>query len=240
MAAFLIVGGVIALGRYRVARARELSAALSVSQNLTEELTLKGDELGKAHQALALDYDVTRILAESASPGEASPRILKAICDATDWDVGALWYVDDQANALRCAEVWQQPEMAANEFESLSRETVFQPGVGLPGRVWQSGDPSWITELEQDSNFPRLEAASEIGLKSAFAFPILLGSEVIGVGEFFSREIRQRDDEMLAMLAGIGSDIGQLISASRRERCAKVKIAFALWRKRLPTRSSQS
>ena len=221
VAALLIVGGVIALDRYRVARARELSAALSVSQDLTEELTLKGDELGKAHQALALDYDVTRILAESASPGEASPKILKAICDATNWDVGALWYVDDQANALRCAEVWQQPEMAANEFESLSRETVFQPGVGLPGRVWQSGDPSWITELEKDANFPRLEAASGIGLQSAFAFPILLGSEVIGVGEFFSREIRQRDDEMLAMLAGIGSDIGQLIERKQKEEALR-------------------
>ena len=219
--ALLIVGAVIALDRYRVARARELSAALSVSQNLTAELTLKGDELGKAHQALALDYDVTRILAESASPGEASPRILKAICDATHWDVGALWYVDDQANALRCAEVWQRPEMAANEFEILSRETVFQPGVGLPGRVWQSGAPSWITELEKDANFPRLEAASAIGLQSAFGFPILLGSEVIGVGEFFSCEIRQRDDEMLAMLAGIGSDIGQLIERKQKEEALR-------------------
>jgi GAF domain-containing protein len=111
--------------------------------------------------------------------------------------------------------------MAANEFEILSRETVFQPGVGLPGRVWQSGAPSWITELEKDANFPRLEAASAIGLQSAFGFPILLGSEVIGVGEFFSREIRQRDDEMLAMLAGIGSDIGQLIERKQKEEALR-------------------
>jgi hypothetical protein len=148
------------------------------------------------------------------------PEFSRLFATPRTWDVGALWYVDDQANALRCAEVWQQPEMAANEFESLSRETVFQPGVGLPGRVWQSGDPSWITELEKDANFPRLEAASESALQSAFAFPILLGSEVIGVGEFFSREIHQRDDEMLAMLAGIGSDIGQLIERKQKEEGA--------------------
>src|SRR6185503_5161144 len=130
-------------------------------------------------------------------------------------------YVDDEANALRCAEVWRRAEIATSEFEILSRATIFEPGVGLPGRVWKSGEPSWITELEKDANFPRLGAASRIGLKSAFAFPILLGSEVIGVGEFFSHEVRQRDDEMLAMLAGIGSDIGQLIERKQKEEALR-------------------
>jgi hypothetical protein len=72
VAALLIVGAVIALDRYRVARARIVGRSFSLT-NLTERLALKGDELGKAHQALALDYDVTAS-AESASPGEASPK----------------------------------------------------------------------------------------------------------------------------------------------------------------------
>lgn len=217
----LVVGSVLALDRYRVARARELASALSVSQDLTVELTQKGDELGKAHRALALDYDVTRILAESATPGEAAPRILKAICEATNWQIGALWYVDDDAGALRCAEVWYPREVNAQEFDRLSRDSTFPSGIGLPGRVWQSGEPAWISELEHDSNFPRIEAASHAGLKSAFAFPILLGSEVIGVGEFFSRQIRQRDDQILGMLAGIGSDIGQLIERKQKEEALR-------------------
>jgi PAS domain S-box-containing protein len=91
----------------------------------------------------------------------------------------------------------------------------------LPGRVWKSGEPAWINELRQDVNFPRIDAATHVGLKSAFAFPILLGSEVIGVGEFFSRGIRQRDDQMLDMLAGIGSDIGQLIERKQKEEALR-------------------
>jgi len=61
LAAILILGGAIALDRYRVARAHELSAALSVSRNLTEELTQKGNELGKAHRALALAVRIARL-----------------------------------------------------------------------------------------------------------------------------------------------------------------------------------
>jgi PAS domain S-box-containing protein len=46
-------------------------------------------------------------------------------------------------------------------------------------------------------------------LHAAFAFPILLISEVLGVIEFFSREVWQRDDDLLVMMATIGSQIGQ-------------------------------
>src|SRR5262249_18698524 len=49
----------------------------------------------------------------------------------------------------------------------------------------------------------------------------LLGSEVIGVGEFFSHEIRRRDEELLVMLAGIGSDIGQLIERKQKEEALR-------------------
>jgi PAS domain S-box-containing protein len=221
LAAVLVGGAVLGLDRYRVARARELGAALTVSRNLTEELTEKGDELSKANRALALDYEVTRILAESATPGEAAPKILKAICLTTGWNIGALWYVDDEANVLRCAEVWHRQDAATLEFETLSRTTVFARGMGLPGRVWQTGEASWVTKLAHDSNFPRLGIALRNELKSAFAFPILLGSEVIGVGEFFSCELRERDDEMLVMLAGIGSDIGQLIERKQKEEALR-------------------
>lgn len=221
VAALLILGAVIGLDRYRVARARELGAALTVSQNLTDELTVKGRELSRANRTLALDYDVTRILAEAATPGEAAPQILKAICLKTDWDIGALWYVDDEANVLRCAEVWRRPEIEAGAFEALTSESVFPPGIGLPGRVWHSAEPSWINQLDTDSNFPRLSVAVQNGLQSAFAFPILLGSEVIGVGEFFSRVSRQRDDEMLTMLSAIGSDIGQLIERKQKEEALR-------------------
>ena len=48
------------------------------------------------------------------------------------------------------------------------------------------------------------------------AFPSCSG-EVLGVIEFFSREIRQPDQELLNMLATIGSQIGQFIERKRAE-----------------------
>ena len=68
-----------------------------------------------------------------------------------------------------------------------------------------------------DANFPRAPIAAREVLHAAFGFPILLGGEVLGVMEFFSHEIRQPDQDLLDMMATIGSQIGQFIERKRAE-----------------------
>jgi signal transduction histidine kinase/CheY-like chemotaxis protein len=96
-------------------------------------------------------------------------------------------------------------------------ETKFAKGIGLPGRIWTSGEPAWIANVLEDNNFPRAPVAITAGLRGAFGFPILLGREVIGIVEFFSREIRQPDPELLQMVASIGGQIGQFQERKRAE-----------------------
>ena len=68
-----------------------------------------------------------------------------------------------------------------------------------------------------DANFPRARLAECAGLHGAFAFPIHLGEHVLGVIEFFSREIRQPNQEVLEMFSAIGGQIGQFIERKRAE-----------------------
>jgi signal transduction histidine kinase len=144
------------------------------------------------------------------------------------WEVGALWRVDREAEALRCVELWHNASIEVPEFERVSREFTFVPGLGLPGRVWSSLEPEYIPDVVLDENFPRGPIAEREGLHAAFGFPILLGGEVLGVIEFFSREIRQPDQELLNMLATIGSQIGQFIERTRAEEAfRKVQMQLA-------------
>jgi GAF domain-containing protein len=66
--------------------------------------------------------------------------------------------------------------------------------------------------------------AAKGGLHGAFAFPIMLGSELIGVMEFFSRGIHPPDDDLLSMLSALGTQIGSFVQreqlANRLERYA--------------------
>jgi PAS domain S-box-containing protein len=174
-------------------------------------------ERKRAEERLRVQHTVAQILAEAATIEEASPRILRAMGECLGWDVGALWRVDREAEALRCVELWHKASIEVPEFERVSREFTFVPGLGLPGRVWSSLEPDYIPDVVPDENFPRGSIAEREGLHAAFGFPILLGGEVLGVVEFFSREIRQPDQELLDMLATIGSQIGQFIERKRAE-----------------------
>ncbi|MBI1851540.1 MAG: MASE1 domain-containing protein [Planctomycetes bacterium] len=166
----------------------------------------------------AVGNAVTKVLAESPSLSDATPRILQAICDGLDWwDMGALWLVDSQSGVLRCAAVWHEPSVDVRRFEEATRRFTFTRGIGMPGRVWASGEPAWIPDVGTDPNFPRAPVAITDGLHTAFGFPILLGTQVLGVIEFFSREIRDPEPELLAFMAGLGSQLGLVVDRKRTD-----------------------
>jgi PAS domain S-box-containing protein len=174
-------------------------------------------ERKRAEQRLVAQHTVTQILAQAATLQEATAKILQAVCECLVWDVGALWSLDKEAGVLRCVEVWHKESIEVPEFEATSHATTFIPGIGLPGRVWFSREPLYIPDVVRDANFPRAPIAAREVLHAAFGFPILLGGEVLGVMEFFSYEIRQPDQDLLDMMATIGSQIGQFIERKRAE-----------------------
>jgi len=181
-------------------------------------------ERKRAERRLTVQHATTRILAESTVFRDAVPQILQAVCEGLGWETGALWRVDRAANVLRYVEEWQAPSAGIEEFKTISRQSTFLPGVGLPGRVWSTAQPHWIvdvTDIATDDNFPRAPVAAKEGLHTALGFPIKLGGEVLGVMEFFSRSIQQPDDALLEMMSNIGSQIGQFAERRHAERQLK-------------------
>jgi len=171
----------------------------------------------RTERRLTAEHVTARALVEAATFADAAPRILEAICESLGWEHGALWTVDRGIDALRCAEIWNSPSVRFPEFDAISRTTVFARGIGLPGRVWATGQPAWIPDVVRDSNFPRAPIAAREGLHGAFGFPILLRGEVLSVMEFFSREIRAPDEELLSMLTSVGNQIGLFVDRRRAQ-----------------------
>src|SRR5688500_10764529 len=166
---------------------------------------------------LAAEHSTAAALAECTTLADAAPRILQAICDLLGWEHGALWMVDSRIDRLRCLDVWHGSEGAFPEFKAFSCRTAFERGVGLPGRVWATGEPAWIPDVVHDTNFPRAAIAAREGLHAALGFPILGHGQVLGILEFFSREIHEPDDALLQMLTTIGSQIGLVVERLRAQ-----------------------
>ena len=165
---------------------------------------------------LLAQYKVAKILAESRSLDASATTLLQAICESLGWDLGQLWIADRDSDRLRWLASWHTAAIAS-DFVEASRGRTFARGIGLPGRIWADGQPSWIEDLASDPNFPRGPVAAKIGLTSGFGFPIKLGEDVSGVMEFFRRDRQTADPTLLEVMATIGNQLGQFIERNRVE-----------------------
>jgi PAS domain S-box-containing protein len=174
-------------------------------------------ERKKAERLMRAQFSTTRALAESSSLGDAAPAILEAFCDGLGWAVGALWVRGAAAERLRCGAFWSAPRSPVPEFEAATRSLVLAREEGLWGRVWQKGKLAWFSDLAKAEGFKRAAAAAKDGLRSAMAVPLIAGTDVIGVLEFFSRETTSPDEGILETLGGITGQVGQFIERKQGE-----------------------
>src|SRR6266550_2378091 len=183
----------------------------SILETNTEITDRKREE-----QRRAVNLAVTRILSESPALAHAIPRILRTVCETLGWEVGDFWTPNLDGRVLRCL-VSESRVGKFSKFKSVCRKLKLARGIGLPGRIWSNLEPAWISDITKDNNFPRASIAAGEGLHSAFAFPISFGRHFVGVMEFFSLEIRERDEDVLKIFSSIGSQIGQFVQRKRAE-----------------------
>jgi light-regulated signal transduction histidine kinase (bacteriophytochrome) len=83
--------------------------------------------------------------------------------------------------------------------------------------VWHARQPVWIPDVAREPGFLRATAADKAGLHGAFGFPVLVGSEMFGVIEFFGRDIEEEDRTWMEIAMAMGTQIGLFIERTRAQ-----------------------
>ena len=175
-------------------------------------------ERQRTERLLSLQYVITRVLAGANNLAEAAPLMLRIMGENQGWDVGELWEVEENERYLRCVDLWHADDFQAADYLKLRRVTQLARDVGLPGRVWHRHLPLWISDMAEEPNLPLAAFRAEVNLRGAFAIPLRNGPNVIGVMAFFSREVREANDDHLSMLSALGGQIGQFMERKRIEQ----------------------
>jgi signal transduction histidine kinase len=195
-----------------------------LEQRLEREREARAQAERIAESATRVLYDRQRELellqtvASAANSSETGDMALQAavdsVCAHTGWPVGHAYLRD--GDCLLDIDVWcaGNPELTEH-FRSSTREMRFERGLGLPGRVLDTGEPAWITEVGDDPGFLRSSVAQEAGLHAAFAFPVLVGSEVGAVLEFFHPTSVEPDLDLLSVMTQVGSIAGRALERTR-------------------------
>ncbi|WP_238584008.1 EAL domain-containing protein [Legionella drozanskii] len=166
---------------------------------------------------LEVQYAIAWVLAESATLYMATSKILKIVCERMQWDCGVIWAVDQQADVLRCSRTWQTDQIKDSDFQEENKLLTYSIGDGLLGQVWQERKAIWRSEISNDELFLRKKSALKIGLKTGVAFPIIYENEVLGVVEFFSRNIIAPKNDMLLWFESIGNQFGLFLKRKHME-----------------------
>jgi PAS domain S-box-containing protein len=175
-------------------------------------------ERKRAERRQALQEAATRVLAESESLDDAVPELLRLIGERLEWDAAALWTVDAETNCLRCHGVWHRPAANLDALEANSHERTFAPGVGLPGRVWLTGEPVWLPNAAEDPEFVRATEAATDGVRGAVFLPVQAGREIKGVVEVLSQRVEPFDPDVHVTLSSVANRIGHFLERKQAEQ----------------------
>lgn len=193
--------------------------------NVVEDITdHKQEELRRT-----MEYAVTRALAEEENLAELFSKIIEIICHNMGWEFGLAWTWDGDAQGLKCITSWgaDLPELQAFVEDSMQRVIKPKPGEqeGLIRRTYAASAAVWISNVAPAPGFERASLIWKAGLHGAFAFPLLRGSEVVGVMEFYQRSAHESEKALIGTAESIGRQIGQYMG--RREAEEKLKFVAA-------------
>ncbi|MCZ6760338.1 MAG: PAS-domain containing protein, partial [Gemmatimonadetes bacterium] len=197
-------------------RNRQLEKAKEASEAAEEALREKT-------QFLELTQIITTAADEATKVEDIMQTALDQVCAHTGWPVGHAYILaDDGTGELIPTRIWHLDDAQQFEvFRRVTEETRFAPGVGLPGCVLASGKPEWMADVTKDPNFPRAKLATEIGVRGGFAFPVLVGRDVLAVLEFFSDKAAEPYEPLLEVMAQIGTQLGRVIERKRAEEALR-------------------
>jgi PAS domain S-box-containing protein len=176
-------------------------------------------ERKRAEEEIGLLQGTALAISEATDPQVALNVTLGKVCEATEWAFGQVWM--PRGARLENGGAWCGRVPGMEAFKRCSEAMTFPPGVGLPGRVWQSKQVAWVQDVRLDTNFPRAEAARDVGLKAAMAFPVLAGTEVVAIMEFFVVEPRAEDARLVKLVSAVAAQLGTAIQRKRAEEALR-------------------
>ncbi len=228
--------------RAKTDREDELGSLYSSFNGLLEQVEEREQRLRRKTQVLQLMESVSRAANVARNPDQALKLGMDSLCAYTGWPLAHAWKMYPEGSGeLISSHLWvlgselksvflQQTlplksqainnllDSDMDRFQEFTSTMRLKAGEELAGTVLQTKKALLVPNLTADARFQRRELAVKLGLMSAFAFPIVMGEEVVAVLEFFSLETDKPDEQLTETLEQIGTHLGRVFERFRSGR----------------------
>jgi hypothetical protein len=155
--------------------------------------------------ALDLATQALRVLMRQPSPQpNALDRCMEVLAYPFGWDVVSLWERLPGTGVMGCTTLWRRDELGG-EDAYFERFHQLEPGVGL---VAKSDTPLWVPDLDRENRVVLRSTLVTPRLKSAFVFPVAVGTRTTGVVGCLSRASPPHGHELVREVAMLGHQVG--------------------------------
>lgn len=199
-------------------QAEKVSGIIGISRDITERKKI--EEAFRKETALVELLKTVAIAANECETVEDALQIcLDKVCRLMKWQYGHVALpAKDFPDELITMPLWfLDNEERLKKVTEQMKDVRFRSGIGLIGQVLESGKAIWIKDVTKDPTFTKKKIAEEAGFKGSFAFPILSYGKVLGVLTFFSANVEEPDEKLLAAMTSIGNQLGQVIVRKQAE-----------------------
>jgi len=199
----------------------ESSGIASIAKDLRALKQTEAD-LRESRAIAEMHRDIAYMANMARNLEEAFAFCLEKVASYNGWIFGHAWFpsVSNPDILLPAAEHYAADPEHFAAFREATRSLEVPRGEGLPGRVYASGKAEWINDVCGNHSL-RATAAAEVGIKTAAAFPVLVGDKAMGVFEFFSDKEIEINARIEESMAAIGAQLGRVIERSEAERNLK-------------------
>jgi ammonium transporter len=184
---------------------------------------------------------------EASSLEQALGLALVEVCEFMGWPIGHAYLVSrDDPDELVSTGIWRmRDERRYGEFRAATERQRVHAGRGLPGVALATRKPVFVSSddlIGRPADAARITVVSlepagdgtvvvpleglragraaewlELGIRAGLAVPVMAGSDVVGVMEFFADEPFQADAELLELLMSVGTQLGRVVERQRSE-----------------------
>ena len=164
------------------------------------------EALQKKNVLVQLIQEIAIASNEAVQPDDALRYALERICSYTGWSIGHVYMpVDGKAHSTP---IWHtKDDQRSRKFQKITAAEPVLPEDSLPGHVIHHKKSLWIRDVTADR---RAAPAAECGLKTAFAMPVVKGTEVVAVLEFFSGSSEELEPDMIEGMELVGTQLGRV------------------------------
>lgn len=176
-------------------------------------------ERREVREEVDLLLSLTEAFAGSSDFDAALVAALHRVCELNGWKYGEAWLPIEEKEKLELVATWTGSDPNLQRFAEESQGTSFRPGRGLPGRVWERGEPEWIRDVSAapEDRYRRYREARVAGLGTALAVPAKAGDEVAAVLAFFQKASSEIHERQVKVVSAAAERLGDVILRRRME-----------------------